>query len=104
MLPKVQLTFDDTIPFDKVKMHVIINVWLKDGRQLSQRVDKLLGWPITGKPLTREQRHHKFYSCTRRVLSEKAARRMLELVERLETLPDVVEIMDIARCEKKVAA
>jgi len=103
LLPKVQLTFDDTIPFDKVKMHVIINVWLKDGRQLSRRVDKLLGWPITGKPLTREQRHHKFYSCTRRVLPERAAQRMLELVERLETLPDVGEIMDIARCEKAPA-
>jgi hypothetical protein len=28
------------------------------------------------------------------------AQRMLALVERLETLPDVVEIMDIARCER----
>jgi 2-methylcitrate dehydratase PrpD len=103
LLPKVELTFDDTIPFDKVKMHVIINVWLRDGRQLSKRVDKLLGWPNKGKPLTREQRHHKFFSCTRRVLAEKAARRMLELVERVETLPNVVEIMDIARCEKAPA-
>ena len=104
LLPKVRLTFDDAIPFDKVKMHVVVNVWLKDGRALSKRVDKLLGWPHTGKPLTREQRHHKFFSCTRRVLKEAAARRMLELVERLETLPDVTEIMDIARGEMKVAA
>jgi 2-methylcitrate dehydratase PrpD len=100
LLPKVKLDFDDSIPFDKVKMHVIINVWLKGGRQLSKRVDKLLGWPITGKPLTREQRHHKFYSCTRGVLPEEGARCMLERVEQLEKLPDIVEIMDIARCEK----
>ena len=26
-------------------MHVIVNVGLEDGRQLSKRVDKLLGWP-----------------------------------------------------------
>jgi len=83
-------------------MHVIVNVWLEDGRQLSKRVDKLLGWP-QGKPLTREQRHHKFYACTRRVLAEKAARRMLDLVEQLESLPDVAEIMDIARCDKAAA-
>jgi len=104
LLPKVQFTVDESIPFDKVKMHVIINVWLKDGRQLSKRVDKLLGWPRTGKPLTREQRHQKFFSCTRRVLDEQEAKRMLEQVERLEMLADVKEIMDIARCENKVTA
>ncbi len=65
-------------------------------------MDKLLGWP-QGKPLTREQRHHKFYACTRRVLAEKAARRMLDLVEQLESLLDVAEIMDIARCDKAAA-
>jgi 2-methylcitrate dehydratase PrpD len=102
LLPKVQLQFDDSTPLDKVKMHVVVNVWLKDGRHLSKRVDKLLGWP-QGKPLTREQRHHKFFACTRRVLPEKASRRMLDLVEQLETLPDVVEIMDIARCDKTAA-
>jgi aconitate decarboxylase len=96
LLPRVELVFDDAIPFDKVKMHVVVNVWLKDGRQLSKRVDKLLGWPGS-KPLTREQRHHKFLSCTRRVLAEADARRMLELVEGIETLADVCEIMDIAR-------
>jgi aconitate decarboxylase len=104
LLPRTVLTFDDSIPFDKVKMHVVVNVRLKDGRALSKRVDKLLGWPRTGKPLTRDQRHHKFDACTRRVLDEAGARRMLELVERLETLSDVTEIMDIARCEKTKAA
>ncbi len=29
--------------------------------------------------------------------------RMLELVERLDTLPDVAEIMDIARCDGRPA-
>ena len=100
LLPKVQLQFDDSIPFDKLKMHAVVNIWLKDGRQLTKRVEKIPGWPgSAGKPLTREQRHRKFFSCTRRVLDEKGARRMLELVESLETLPDVTEIMDIARCE-----
>jgi aconitate decarboxylase len=97
LLPKVKLTIDDAIPPDFDRMHVIVNVWLSDGRQLSKRVDKLAGW--IGSPLTREQRLKKFFSCARRVIEESAARRVLELVERLDTLPDVSEIMDIVRCD-----
>ena len=101
LLPKVHLQLDDSIPFDKLTMHVIVHVWLKDGRQLTKRIDRLPGWPgKDGVELTTEQRHKKFYSCTRRVLDERAARRMLKLVEQLESLPDVVEIMDIARCDR----
>ena len=95
LLPKVKFTVDENIPFDKITMHVDINVWLKDGTHLFKRVDKLLGWP--GNPLTREQRLQKFHSCTRRVLSDKASDRVLELVEGLENLADVREIMDIVR-------
>lgn len=97
LLPKIKLTIDDSIPTDFDRMHVIVNVWLNDGRQLSRRIDKLSGW--VGFPLTREQRLKKFFSCTRRVLDEKAAQRMLALVEKLETLSDVTELMDIARCQ-----
>ncbi len=43
LLPKVEFSVDKSIPFDKLKMHVIVNVWRKDGKQLSERVDKLLG-------------------------------------------------------------
>ena len=98
LLPKTTLTFDDNIPFDKIRMYIIVNVWTKDGRHLVKRIDKLLGWP--GNPLTREQRHRKFFSCVRRVLDERAANRMLELTENLETLPDPRAIMDIARCDR----
>ncbi|MBI3044522.1 MAG: MmgE/PrpD family protein [Betaproteobacteria bacterium] len=95
LLPKVRLRMDDSIPLDRLKMHVVVNVWLKDGRRLSKRVDKLLG--AAGNSLTRDQRLKKFFGCTRRVLGERAAGRMLDLVERLERLPDVTALMDIAR-------
>ena len=98
LLPRVKLQVDDAIPSDFDRMHTIVSVWLKDGRQLSKRVDKLTGW--IGSPLTREQRLRKFFGCTRRVLDEKKTQRVLELVERLDTLADVTEIMDIARCER----
>ncbi len=99
LLPQVTFTVDDTIPSDFDQMHAIVNVWLKDGQQLSKRVDKLSGW--IGLPLTREQRLKKFFACTRRRLDDAGAQRMLVLVEQLETLDDVTEIMDLARCEKK---
>ena len=98
LLPNVKLTVDDAIPSDFDQMHSIVNVWLRDGRELSKRVDKLSGW--IGSPLTREQRLGKFFGCARCALGEKDAQRMLELVERLDTLADVTEIMNIARCER----
>ena len=70
-----------------------------DGRRLSKRVDKLSGW--VGSPLTQDERLRKFFSCTKRILDDRGANRLLELVDSLETLPDVLEIMDIARCEHK---
>ena len=51
-------------------------------------------------PLTRAQRLKKFFGCTRRTLDDAKAKRMLELVEQLETLTDVTEIMNIARCDR----
>ncbi|MEO7727043.1 MAG: MmgE/PrpD family protein [Burkholderiales bacterium] len=98
LLPQVTLTVDDSIPTDFDQMHTIVNVWLKNGQQLSKRVDKLSGW--IGLPLTREQRLKKFFGCARRTLDDAKAQRMLTLVEQLETLDDVTEIMDIARCDK----
>ena len=97
LLSKLRITPDDGIVLDFDTMHSIVKVWLTDGRQVSKRVDKLSGW--VGYPLTREQRIAKFLSCARRVLDAKAAERMIAEVERLETLPNVGEIMDIARCE-----
>lgn len=76
-------------------MHAVVTVTLKDGRSLSKKIDRLSGW--IGHPLTREQRLKKFHSCARRVLTAEAAERIVELVERLEGLPDVREIMDVAR-------
>ena len=98
LLPQVKLAVDDAIPPDFDQMHAIVNVWLKNGQQLTKRADKLSGW--IGMPLTREQRLKKFFGCTRRVLGEPNAQRMLEQVERLDELNDVTDIMNIARCDR----
>lgn len=98
LLPRVALTFDDAIPRDFDQMHTVVTVRMKDGRQLSRKVDKLSGW--IGLPLSRDERLRKFHSCARRVLAKNAADRIVELVEDLERLPDVVEIMDLARADR----
>jgi aconitate decarboxylase len=100
LMPKIRFQVDDAIPLDKITMHVVVTIGLKDGRELTRRVDRLLGWPgKAGNALSRGQRHRKFFSCTRGVVAEDSAQRLLEQVERLETLPDVSEIMDISRCQ-----
>lgn len=101
LLPKVHFIADDSIPLDKAKLHIIVTVWLKDGRQASKKIDnKVTGWlGAKDNPPTREQRLKKFFSCTREIIGESGSARMLDLVERLETLSHPREIMDIARCE-----
>ncbi len=97
LLPKIRFHSDAAISKLLYEMHTIVTVSLKDGRQVAQRVDRLSGW--MGSPLTREERLQKFFSCTGRLLDHQRAKRLLELVERLDTLPDVTELMDIARCD-----
>jgi aconitate decarboxylase len=99
LLAKIKLRIDDAIPADFDRMHTIVNVRLADGRQLAKRIDQLSGWQ--GSPLTREERLKKFFSCARRVLPEKPAQRVLELIERLDALPDVYEVMDLVRAGRR---
>jgi aconitate decarboxylase len=95
LLPRVQISIDDGIPPDFDRMHAEVRVTLKDGRRLSERVKELTGW--VGFPLSREQRLKKFDVCTRGLLQPAAVRRLVECVERLDTLPDIAEIMDRVR-------
>jgi aconitate decarboxylase len=95
LLKRTTLRYDDAIPRDFDRMHAVVTVTVRDGRTLSKKVDRLSGW--VGFPLSREERLGKFHSCARRVLDGSAAHRIVELTERLDTLADLREIMDIAR-------
>jgi aconitate decarboxylase len=96
LLPRVEMMIDPAIPADFDRTWAIVTVALKDGRTVSRKVDALSGW--CGHPLTREERLKKFHSCARRKLSPAAAEELLALVERFETLEDVVRVMEIVRC------
>ncbi len=76
-------------------MHVVTTVRLDNGRQFTERVEKLTGW--IGLPLTREQRLKKFYSCARRVLKPDAADRIVEIVENIEQKQYVTDLMTLVR-------
>jgi len=95
LLAKTTLHFDDAIPRDFDRMHAVVTVTMKGGRTLAKKVDRLSGW--VGYPLTEAQRMKKFNACARRVLTEKAAARVVELVNGLDTLADAREMMDILR-------
>jgi aconitate decarboxylase len=102
LLPRVTLRFDEAIPADFDRMHAVVTVTLKNGDRHSKKVDRLSGW--VGEPLTREQRMRKFNSCSRRLLDAGAAQQLADLVERLESQPDVTALMDIARGDRVGAA
>ncbi len=95
LLSRTTLQFDDTIPRDFDRMHCIVAVTMNDGRTLERKIEKLTGW--VGNPLSLEQRMRKFNACAQRVLSADDAERVVGLVNRLDTLDDVREIMDIVR-------
>jgi aconitate decarboxylase len=99
LLARVELIVDDAIPNDFDRMHTVVSVTLQNGERHSERVQKLSGW--IGYPLTRAERLKKFHACARRTLDERAANRVVELVERLEQLEDVAEIMDLVRGEDR---
>jgi 2-methylcitrate dehydratase PrpD len=95
LLERTTLHFDDAIARDFDRMHCIVAVTLQDGRVLEEKVEKLSGW--VGFPLSAEQRLRKFHGCARRVLDADAAARVVELVERLDSLEDVRGLMAIVR-------
>ena len=95
LLARTTLRYDDAIPRDFDRMHVVVTVTARDGRARSKKIDRLSGW--IGYPLTRDERLAKFHSCARRVLHGPAADRIVELVDGLDSLENVREIMDLAR-------
>ena len=95
VLPRVSLTFDDSIPVDFKDMHTEVRLMLRDGRTLVKSMKDLSGF--VGFPLTREQRVAKFQGCARRVIDQSAVDRVLQLVETLENQSDVRAIMDLVR-------
>ena len=95
LLPRVTLTYDDSIPTDFKDMHVEIRVTVQDGRTLVKYQKELSGF--VGFPLTRDQRVAKFRSCARRIIDPTSADCVVALVEHLEEQAGVAGLMQLVR-------
>ena len=95
MMAKVETILDPEIEargFEKIRSTVEVD--LSDGRRLVQQADeRYRGGP--DRPFTREELRDKFTECAGLVLSTSAAAKVLGTVEKLETLSDVSELIDL---------
>lgn len=91
LLPMVTLrvnpSFDAAAPLSQAK----VTVRLKDGRTVVERVDGARGYP--GR-VSQEELGTKFIACAKRVLSEEAAVRALEVVRSVESLRNISELTE----------
>jgi aconitate decarboxylase len=94
LLARTHVHLRKDIPSDIGKTYAVVRVRTEAGRSFEARCDVPRGFP--GVPLTREERIAKFYDCAGDTLPRAAAERLLENVERLEDLPGVASIMEIA--------
>ncbi|MPZ61688.1 MAG: hypothetical protein GEU93_10410 [Propionibacteriales bacterium] len=94
LLPRVALHLDPDIPIEFEKLHVVVTAHMADGREFNERIDELTGMP--GVPLSRGQRMDKYLMCAERVLDHDDAVALAGLIERLDELPDVRGVMEIA--------
>ncbi|WP_162606517.1 MmgE/PrpD family protein [Jiangella asiatica] len=94
-LPKVTIRFDPSIPTEFLDLHVVVTVEQAGGVELTERVDQLTGMP--GVPLTSAQLMEKFTACAGRVLAADAVGELAGLLERIDELPGVSGVMDLAR-------
>lgn len=85
LLPRVRLVHNHEIPQTLDAMWTRVTVKLADGAELVHRCDRFPGCPE--RPMSREQRHHKVTDCLLTGgLTADEAKRLIEYVERLETL------------------
>lgn len=98
LLPRISIRFDPTISTEFLGMHSIVNVTLGSGAIISKRIDSLTGMP--GVPLTDVQLLAKFSTCAGRVLDETNVSELANQLLKLDDLPSVRPVMDIARAEK----
>ena len=94
-LPRVSMVVDPSIPADFSQMHVEITITLRDGRKLTKLLRDLTGF--IGFPLSREERLTKYFTCADGVLPRDKADQVVEMVDRLETLPDIGVLLDLLR-------
>lgn len=100
LLAHTQVNLRKDIPSDISSTYTVVRVRTQDGRSIEARCDVPRGFP--GVPLSREERVAKFYDCIGDALPADASRRLLAEIERLDDLPGVASIMELAGAARAV--
>lgn len=96
MLERVRTQRNPAIhAMDFAKAWARVTVQLKDGRELTERVDRPLG--IWDNPLPWEGRVEKFRDCARQAISDADAQRLLGMIEDFEHLPSLRPLMELVQ-------
>ena len=90
VLAKVRLKPDHKIPSNLPDTWAVARAVLNDGRVLTETCRNYHG--SIAHPMNRAERLEKFRSCARYSLAPEAIERVIDLAERLETLPDLSEL------------
>ena len=98
LLPRVHLNMRDDIPRNFQDCYAVVRVKTTEGKELVERCDKPRG--MWGLPLTRDERLAKFRDCCELALPNRHIERVIEFVEKLESLDNITELMDIIRMGK----
>jgi 2-methylcitrate dehydratase PrpD len=93
MMARVERVLDPEIEargFEKIRSTVEVD--LEDGRRLVEHADeRYRGGP--DRPFTRDELHEKFADCAGLVLSPSGIDETFEMVESIESLPDITELV-----------
>jgi 2-methylcitrate dehydratase PrpD len=96
---RVHLEFNPDLSDSSESRPSKVEVRLKDEKILSRHVEYAKGGPQA--PLSAQEMRAKFVDCARRVSDEAAIQKVVEYIERLETLRDVGDLCALLAGEKR---
>lgn len=97
IMARVQVSTSKTMVSGGARFGVELTLHLRNGSKLTTRLDTPRGHPE--RPLTKDVLMDKFMQCTRGVIDEPHARRVAELVARIEALDTVSALADALRVD-----
>ncbi|MFH0768734.1 MAG: MmgE/PrpD family protein [Chloroflexota bacterium] len=93
LLRKVKYAYPKATVGTQATQPAQVTVRLKSGKEMSHEVRNAKGDPAN--PLTEKELTAKFHDCAQTALPERAITRSMEMLSKLETLPDISALMNI---------
>jgi 2-methylcitrate dehydratase PrpD len=93
LLPRVRIKPNPDIPTSIPDTWAVARVGLRDGRELSEQCRHYRG--SIANPMSRDERLSKVRACAQRSLQSRDVERVIDMLEALETLPDLRQLMGL---------